>query len=62
MALIGLVMLLFGLIVMYVASRADGISAAALFLLGLLIAGFGIYALFFEQGEGAGRWLEDLIR
>ena len=62
MALIGLVLFVFGLLVMYVAWRADGVSAAVLFLLGLAMAGFGIYALFFEQGEGAGRWLEELIR
>jgi hypothetical protein len=62
MAIIGLVLFLFGLLVMYVAWRSDGVSAAVLFLLGLAMAGFGIYALFFEQGEGAGRWLESLLR
>ena len=62
MALVGLALILFGLLVMFVAWRSDGVSAAVLFLLGLVMAGFGIYALFFEQGEGAARWLEDLIR
>ena len=57
MALVGLVLFLFGLGVMYLARQSDGISAAVLFLLGLLMAGFGIYALFFEQGQGLGRWL-----
>jgi len=57
MALVGLVLFLFGLGVMYLARQSDGISAAVLFLLGLLMVGFGIYALFFEQGQGLGRWL-----
>jgi len=60
MALVGLVLFLIGLGVMYLARQSDGISAAVLFLLGLLMVGFGIYALFFEQGQGAGRWLESL--
>jgi cytochrome c biogenesis factor len=57
MALVGLVLFLFGLGVMYLARQSDGMSAAVLFLLGLLMVGFGIYALFFEQGQGLGRWL-----
>ncbi len=57
MALVGLVLFLLGLGVMYLARQSDGISAAVLFLLGLLMVGFGIYALFFEQGQGLGRWL-----
>lgn len=57
MALVGLVLFLIGLGVMYLARQSDGISAAVLFLLGLLMVGFGIYALFFEPGQGLGRWL-----
>ena len=60
MALVGIIVLLIGLGVMYLARQSDGISAAVLFLLGLLMVVFGIYALFFEQGQGAGRWLEGL--
>ena len=62
MALIGLILFLFGLAVMYVARRSDGLGAAVLFLLGLFMAGSGVYALFVEQGDGAGRWLENLLR
>jgi multisubunit Na+/H+ antiporter MnhB subunit len=60
MALVGIIVLLIGLGVMYLARQSDGISAAVLFLLGLLMVVFGIYVLFFEQGQGAGRWLEGL--
>lgn len=60
MALVGIIVLLIGLGVMYLARQSDGVSAAVLFLLGLLMFVFGIYALFFEQGQGAGRWLEGL--
>lgn len=62
MALIGLFLIVFGLGVIYLARRTDGISGAVLFLLGMFMAGFGIYSLFFEQGHGAARWLEGLIR
>lgn len=58
MALIGLVFFVVGLGLMYFARRTQGISGAILFVLGLLIFSFGIYALFFEQGEGLGRWME----
>lgn len=58
MALIGLVFLLVGLGLMYFARRTQGFSGAILFLLGLLLFLFGVYALFFEQGEGLSRWME----
>lgn len=60
MALIGLILLLFGLGIMYFARRTQGVSGAVLFLLGLALTGFGIYALFFEQGQGAGLWLQEI--
>lgn len=62
MAFVGLVLLLVGLGVVYLARQTDGVSGAVFFLLGLFLLGFGIYLLFFEQGEGAGKWLEGLIR
>ena len=57
MAIVGLVLFLVGLGLMVFARRTDGISGAVLFVLGLLLFGFGVYALFFEDGEGLGRWL-----
>ena len=57
MALIGLVLFLIGLGVMYFARQSDGIGGVFLFLLGLFLFGFGIYFLFFEQGEGGRRLL-----
>ena len=53
---------LIGLGIMYFARQTQGVSGAVLFLLGLFLVGFGIYLLFFEQGEGAGRWLDGLVR
>ena len=58
MALVGLVFFLIGLGLMYFSRRTHGISGAVLFVLGLLVFGFGFYALFIEQGEGLGRWVE----
>jgi hypothetical protein len=58
MALIGLVFFLVGLGLMYFSRQTQGVSGAVLFVLGLLLFVFGVYALFFEQGEGLGRWLE----
>jgi len=60
LALIGIILFLIGLGIMYFARQSEGVSGAVLFLLGLLLVGFGIYALVFEQGQGAGRWLEGL--
>lgn len=58
MALIGLIFFVVGLGLTYFARRTQGISGAILFILGLLIFAFGIYTLFFEQGEGLGRWMD----
>ena len=58
MALIGLVLFLVGLALMYFSRQTQGVSGAVLFVLGLLLFVFGVYALFFETGEGAGRWME----
>ena len=57
MELIGLILFLAGLGIMYFAKQTDGISGAVLFILGLFLLVFGIWALFFETGEGAGRFL-----
>ena len=60
MALIGLILFLVGLAVMLFARRTQGLSGAVFFLLGVLLSCLGLYGLFFERGEGAGRWLEFL--
>jgi sulfite exporter TauE/SafE len=57
-ALVGLIFLLVGLALAYFARRTEGVSGAVLFLLGLLIFAFGVYALFFENGQGLGRWMD----
>ena len=57
MAFVGLIFLFVGLGVMYFAKQTQGVSGAVLFILGLLLFVCGIYALFFETGEGAGRWM-----
>lgn len=57
MALVGIILFFVGLGLMYFARRTQGISGAVLFLLGLALFAFGVYSLFFETGEGAGRWL-----
>lgn len=58
MALVGLVIFFVGLGLMYFSRRTRGISGAVLFIIGLLLFVFGVYALFFEQGEGLSRWME----
>ena len=58
MALFGLVFFFVGLGLIYFSRRTQGISGAVLFILGLLLFVFGVYALFFEQGEGLSRWME----
>lgn len=60
MALAGLVLFLVGLGIMYFARRTEGVSGAVLFLLGLLLVGFGIYSLFFEQGQGLSQWIDGI--
>lgn len=60
MELIGIILFVVGLGIMYFARRTQGISGAVLFLLGLFIAAIGIYSLFFEQGQGGGRWFDRL--
>lgn len=62
MAFVGLILLLIGVVIVFFARQTEGVSGAVLFLLGLALAAFGVYLLFFERGEGAGRWLDGLIR
>ena len=57
MELLGIIFFFIGLGLMYFARRTQGISGAVLFVIGLLLFAMGIYALFFEKGEGLGRWL-----
>jgi hypothetical protein len=60
MELIGIIFFVIGLGIMYFARRTQGIGGAVLFLLGLLLGVVGIYSIFFEQGQGGGRWLDRL--
>jgi hypothetical protein len=57
MALVGLILLLIGAGIMYFARQTDGVSAAVLFLLGLVLAGIGCYGLFCGQCLGARNFL-----
>jgi sulfite exporter TauE/SafE len=57
MELLGLVLVLIGLGVVYLARQSEGLSGAFFFLLGVLLFLMGIYLLFFEKGEGVSRWL-----
>ena len=52
LALVGIILFLIGLGMMYFARQSEGVSGAVLFLLGLLLIGFGIYALVLRAGPG----------
>lgn len=55
--MLGLLAAGLGLLVMNLSRRDEGCGAVAFFLLGLTLAAFGAYLLFFEDGQGAARWL-----
>lgn len=57
MEFLGLILTLVGLAIMAFARRTEGLSGAVLFMLGVALAGMGIYLIFFETGEGLNRWL-----
>ena len=62
MELAGLILLLIGLGVVYLARQTEGVSGAVFYVLGWVLVGVGAYWLFFEQGQGLGRWIEGLAR
>lgn len=62
MAALGILLALVGLWIMSFARKTEGVSGAALFLIGLALMLMGLYALILETGSGAARWMPWLAR
>lgn len=62
LTLVGILLALIGVGIMWFARQTEGLSAAVLFLLGLILFLLGLYFAFFESGSGAARWFSWIRR
>jgi hypothetical protein len=53
----GILLILFGLVLVWLSRDSEGFGRAAPLLLGLLLCAMGVYCAFFETGEGLARFL-----